>query len=428
MVKHLSPGALRMNPNNPRVIKNAKFQLLVNSLKEDPEMLEARPIVTDPDLMVLGGNMRLKAARTAGLETVPVYVADWDEVKQRRFIIKDNASYGEWDWDVLLNEYEPDELQAWAVDVPDYRGNDDDATDDHFEVPENVETDIQPGDRFQIGPHRLICGDSTRLETIETLLPDTWADLVLTDPPYNVALGMDETPEEAKKRNRRTDGKTVKNDKMTDVGFRTFLTEAFTALNSKTKRGGGWYVFHADSEGLNFRQAIKDAGIEQKQTLIWVKNAIVMGRQDYQWQHEPIIYGWKPGAAHYFTDDRTNSTVILDDPPNPSKLTKPELVKLLTEVLEYPSTVIHHDKPSRSSEHPTMKPVELVGYLIGNSTKPGDTVLDGFLGSGSTMVAAHQLGRVCAGVELDPAYCQVIIDRMRALDPDLVITKHPAQP
>lgn len=415
MVQHLPPSELKLNPRNPRVIKNKKFELLVNSLREDPEMLEARPIVTNPDKVVLGGNMRLKAAQAAGLKTIPVYVADWDEVKQRRFIIKDNSSYGEWDWDMLLNDYEPEELQSWAVDVPDYEEPADEVEDDNYEIPDELETDIQPGDRFQIGPHRLVCGDSTLKETFETLLPETWANCVITDPPYNVDY-------------QSADGKKIQNDNMSAGAFRSFLTEAFTAMNARVKMGGSWYIFHADSEGLNFRLAMRDALITMKQNLVWVKNALVLGRQDYQWQHEPILYGWKPGAAHYFTDDRTNSTTILEDPPNPDKMSKHELQKLLREILQMPTTTIHHDKPSRSSEHPTMKPVTLVGYLMQNSTKPGDVVLDGFLGSGSTMVAAHQLGRVCVGAEMDPKYCQEILDRMTALDPTLTITRNPAPP
>lgn len=373
-------------------------------------MLEARPIVADPDLMVLGGNMRLKAAREAGLDQIPVYVANWDEVKQRRFIIKDNASYGEWDWDLLANDFDAEELEAWGVDVPDYREDKPEVEDDHFEEPDEVHTDIQPGDRFRIGEHRLMCADSTKPETFEILLPAEWADLVMTDPPYNVDY-------------EGSDGQKIKNDKMGDSAFRQFLTEAFIAMNTKVKRGGVWYVWHADSEGLNFRQAFRDAGVTLKQNLIWVKNSFTLGRQDYQWQHEPCMYGWKPGGAHYFTEDRTNPTTIIDDQPDPSKMNKHELQTLLAKILDLPTTTIHHDKPARNAEHPTMKPLPLVGQMIANSTQPGEIVLDGFLGSGSTMVAAHQLGRKCYGVELDPKYCQVTIDRMRALDPTIEIAK-----
>ena len=410
MIERLKPSQLRMNPNNPRTIKTAKFRLLVESLEQDPEMLEARPIVVDPSMMVLGGNMRLKAARAAKLETVPVYIANWDEVKQRRFILKDNASYGDWDWDMLLNEWEPDEIQSCGVDIPDYEPDKEEAEEDNYEVPEVIHTNIEPGARFQIGEHRLIVADSTRKETFETLLPEQWADCVVTDPPYNVDY-------------TGSDGKKIANDKMGDAAFRSFLTDAFRAMNEKVKLGGGWYIWHADSEGFNFRAAMKDAGILQKQTLVWVKNSLVLGRQDYQWQHEPCLYGWKAGAAHYFTEDRSLATTIQEDPPDTSKMKKDELRKLLDEVLALPSSVIHHDKPSANKEHPTMKPIGLMGQLIANSTRKDEIVLDGFLGSGSTMVAAHQLGRRCYGVEMDPQYAQVTIDRMLQLDPTLKVEK-----
>lgn len=395
------------------MIKNRKFRLLVESLQEDPEMLEARPVVTDPTLTVLGGNMRVKAAREAGLREIPVYIADWDEVKQRRFIIKDNASYGEWDWDMLANEgYEPDELESWGVDVPEWKEEKPEVEDDHYEIPDDITTDIQPGDRFEIGPHRLIVADSTQSQTFETLLPTQWADLVLTDPPYNIDY-----------EGKTAERKKIQNDKQNDGNFRRFLTEAFTAINSKVKAGGCWYVWHAPTESPNFGRAMVDAGILTKQALVWVKNHFVMGRQDYQWQHETCYYGWKPGGPHYFIDDRTLVTTLIDNPPDIHKLTKPDLVDLLAKILDLPSTTIKHDRPSRSTEHPTMKPLPLIGELISNSTRPGEIVLDGFLGSGTTMVAAHQLGRRCFGVELDPKYAQVTLDRMTALDPNLKIVK-----
>jgi len=410
MIEYRKPSELKLNPNNPRVIKNRKFRLLVESLKEDPEMLEARPIVTDPNGMVLGGNMRLKAAREAEMELVPVYTANWDEVKQRRFIIKDNASYGEWDWDILANDFDATELEAWGVDIPDYKQDKEPVEEDNYELPDVIHTNISRGDRFLIGPHRLICGDSTDARTFETLLPDEWADAVVTDPPYNVDY-------------TGSNGKKIENDKMGNAAFLAFLTDSFTAMNERVKLGGAWYIWHADSEGLNFRKAMAAANVSHKQTLIWVKNSLVLGRQDYQWQHEPCLYGWKPGAAHYFTEDRTLPTTILDEPIDLTKLNKKEMTALLEQMFKAHSTVIHHDKPSSSKEHPTMKPVTLMGHLIQNSTLEDQIVLDGFLGSGSTMVAAHQLNRRCFGVELDPQYCQVILDRMQELDPTIEITK-----
>lgn len=407
----LDPNILKLNPKNPRIIRSHKFDLLVKSLRDDPQMLKARPIVVDPNLMVLGGNMRLKAARVAELNPVPVYIAGWDEVQQRRFIIKDNSSFGEWDWDVLCNDFDADELQEWGVDVPDFEPEEKpEAEDDNFEVPEEVQTDIQLGDRFAIGPHRLICADSTLTETFETLLPDEWANAVVTDPPYNVDYTTDNHAK-------------IANDNMSDASFLAFLLDAFKAMNNRVKMGGAWYIWHADSEGLNFRRAMKEAGILQKQTLVWVKSSFTLGRQDYQWQHEPCLYGWKPGAAHYFTEQRSLSTIHEDPPVELDKMNKAELKELLAKMLGTHTSVTKHDKPKRNDKHPTMKPIPLVGEHIANSTQPGEIVLDGFLGSGSTMVAAHQLGRRCYGAEMDPKYCQIIIDRMRELDPTLEVTK-----
>ena len=204
-----------------------------------------------------------------------------------------------------------------------------------------------------------------------------------------------------------------------------FLYDFYTALGSYTKPGGAWYVWHADSEGANFRQAMKDSGIMVKQCLIWVKNSMVLGRQDYQWKHEPCLYGWKEGAAHYFTNERTHTTVI-EDKIDVKKLTKDEMKKMLTEILsdKNKTTVINCDKPFRNAEHPTMKPILLLAPLIKNSSKENQLVADGFLGSGSTMVASHQLKRKCYGMELDPKYCDVIVKRMLNLDDTLTVKRN----
>jgi DNA modification methylase len=275
-----------------------------------------------------------------------------------------------------------------------------------------LNTDIVLGDLFEIGEHRLLCGDSTQVDTWQKVMDDKLCDMVMTDPPYNVDY-------------QGGTGLKIMNDKMENNTFYQFLYDFYTALGSYTKKGGAWYVWHADSEGANFRQAMKDAGIMVKQCLIWVKNSMVMGRQDYQWKHEPCLYGWKEGAAHYFTSERTHTTVI-EDKLDIKKLTKDEMKKMLTEMLsdKNKTTIIHCDKPHRSAEHPTMKPILLLAPLIQNSSKENEIVADGFLGSGSTMVASHQLKRKCYGMELDPKYCQVIIDRMRKLDPNLVIKRN----
>lgn len=254
------------------------------------------------------------------------------------------------------------------------------AEDDNYEIPDHIETNIVEGDLIEIGPHKLLCGSSTKVDTWDKLMGGELADLVLTDPPYNV----DYT-------GKTKDSLTIQNDKQEDGVFYQFLYEFYTALGAFTKRGGVWYVWHSDSEGANFRKAMKESGIPVRQCLIWVKNSMIMGRQDYHWQHEPCLYGWKEGASHGWYSDRKQTTIL------------------------------NFDKPNRNAEHPTMKPVELIAYQMGNSSKQGDIVADGFGGSGTTMVAAHQMNRVCRMMEIDPKYCQVIVDRMAKLDPNLTI-------
>ena len=393
-IEKIDISEIKPNPSNPRSIKADKHAQLVKSIKDFPQMLELRPLIIDKKGFVIGGNMRLAAAKEAGLKKIPVMRAESLTPAQiKEFIIKDNVGFGEWDWDALANEWDVDKLEEWGLDIPGFDNAAVDAKEDDYEMPEEVATDIKIGDMFQIGVHRLLCGDSTKKETFEVLFGEHMADLVLTDPPYNVALGM-ETVQQAKVRNRRTDGKVIANDKMSSDEFYKFLYDFYTALGFFTKSGGSWYVWHADSEVVNFRKAMTDAGLMVKQGLIWEKSSLVMGRQDYQWMHEPCLYGWKEGAAHCWYSDRKQTTIL------------------------------KFDKPSRNPEHPTMKPIALFGYQIGNSSKKGDIVADGFGGSGTTMVACHQMGRRAYLVEYDPKYCQVIVDRMLKLDPNLTVTKN----
>jgi DNA modification methylase len=374
---------IKPNPKNPRIIKDDKFAKLVKSLKDFPEMATVRPIVCNTDMVILGGNMRYKAMKEAGWKEVPVEVVDWPQDKQDEFVIKDNVSGGEWDWEQLANEWDADKLDEWGLEVPDFEATQLEVEEDDYEIPDEIQTDIVLGDLFEIGQHRLLCGDSTQTDTFKRLFGEELADLVVTDPPYNVAY-------EGKTKAKLT----IENDSMADGDFYQFLYDFYTALGSYTKAGGAWYVWHADSEGANFRKAMADSGIMVKQCLIWVKQTMVMGRQDYQWKHEPCLYGWKEGAAHGWYSDRKQTTVL------------------------------EFDRPSRNAEHPTMKPVPLIAYQIGNSSKQGDIVADGFGGSGTTMVACHQMGRRARMVECDPKYCQVIIDRMLKLDPSLDVKRN----
>jgi site-specific DNA-methyltransferase (adenine-specific) len=333
---------------------------------------------------------------------------------KNQFLIKDNVGFGEWDWDDLANNWDVEQLTEWGLDIPDLNLDDTiiSAEEDDYEIPETITTDIVLGDLFEIGDHKLLCGSSTETDTWAKIFNNELADMVMTDPPYNVNY-------------EGGTGLKIMNDEMSNDSFYQFLYDFYTALGSYTKPGGGWYVWHADSEGANFRQAFKDSGLLLKQCLIWVKNALVMGRQDYHWKHEPCLYGWKEGAAHYFTEDRTKTTVI-EDVIDFKKLTKSELLELVKDITsdKQKTSIIHCDKPSKNDVHPTMKPIKLLAPLIENSSKIGQLVADGFLGSGSTMVAAHQLKRKCYGMELDPKYCQVIVDRMMQLDSSLVIKKN----
>ncbi len=381
-IELLSINKIKNNPNNPRLVKDDKFEKLVNSIKTFPEMLKIRPIVVNKDFIVLGGNMRLKACREAGLKEIPIIQASQlTEEQQREFIIKDNVGFGEWDWEMINAEWDVEQVEEWGLDVEDLFVNEVIETeDDDYVEPDDLKVDVVLGDLIEIGEHRLLCGSSTEIDNWDKLTKGELFDLVVTDPPYNVDY-----------QGKTKDALTIDNDSMGDDDFYQFLYDFYTATNTYVKKGSGWYVWHADSEGANFRKAMVDAGILLKQCLIWVKQTMVMGRQDYHWKHEPCLYGWKEGASHKWYSDRKQTTVL------------------------------EFDRPFRNAEHPTMKPIPLISYQITNSSKKGDLICDAFLGSGSTMVASHQLKRKCYGMELDPKYCQVIIDRMIKLDDTLEV-------
>lgn len=380
-------------PSNPRFIKDERFEKLVKSLKDDPEMLGLREVIAydyNGELVVIAGNMRLKACQRIGIKEVPTKIlpADTSVEKLKAYTIKDNVPFGETDWSMIANEWDTEQVTEWGLDIPDFPNNPD-AQEDDYEIPDEITTDIVLGDLFEIGPHRLLCGDSTQTDTFTRLLGQQMADMVITDPPYNVAIQGGDHGNPGRK-----NGKKIENDSISDEDFYQFLYDFYTALASYTKPGGVWYVWYASRESVNFHKAMSDAGITPKQDLIWLKSSIVMGRQDYQWKHEPCIYGWKEGAAHGWYSDRKQTTIL------------------------------EFDRPSRNAEHPTMKPIPLFGYQIGNSSKQGDIVVDAFGGSGTTMVACHQMGRKAYLVEYDPKYCQVIVDRMRKLDPAIEIKRN----
>ena len=374
------------------------------------------PIAVDENKVIIEGHGRLIAAKELDIKTVPViYLRHLTEEQKKAYRIahnKINMNSG-FDMGMLqaeLNEilsadfsiealgFDETEIDEILQSVDEVYGLEDiaenynsqndfsereeeseyDVTEDEFSHDEAIAKIKEPrtkqGDIWLLGNHRLICGDSTDEKVIKKLMSSQKADMLLTDPPYNVAY-----------QGGTSEKLTIDNDDMSDEDFADFLTSAFSAADSNLKQGGAFYIWHADTEGLNFRKACKTVDWQVRECLVWVKNTLVLGRQDYHWRHEPCLYGWKSGKAHYFVNDRTQTTV-----------------------LEY-------DKPARNAEHPTMKPIPLFAKLIENSTKENENVLDTFGGSGTTLIACEQLNRNCYMVELSPVYCDVIVNRWEAL-------------
>lgn len=358
---------------NPRINDNA-VPAVMKSIEEFGFKV---PIVIDKNGTIVTGHTRLKAAKKLGMKTVPCIVADDLTPEQiKAFRLADNkvAEAAEWDME-LLNE----ELDGIIdIDMSDFNFGDitdspssEDVVEDNGE---NIELPSEPktrlGDIWMIGRHKLMCGDATSEDVLKRLMGGDKADMYLTDPPYNVAY-----------EGKTEDKLTIQNDSMEDSAFYQFLVDSFVAADSVMNEGAAFYVWHADSEGYNFRGACRAVEWELRECLIWNKNTMVLGRQDYQWKHEPCLYGWKGGAEHNWYSDRKQTTVI------------------------------DMNKPNRNAEHPTMKPVQLFAYLIENSSKPGDIVLDSFCGSGTTLIACEQMSRTARVLELDPKYCDVIIKR-----------------
>lgn len=390
---------------NPRQNEKA-VPYVANSIREFGFKV---PIVVDESHTVICGHTRLAAAKSLGLEEVPCIIAtDLTQEQVQAFRLADNkvAEIAEWDEELLQDEL--DDLSD-IFDMSDFGFFD---GLDQEEEPEAYEDDYDPeltatpnavlGDIYQLGEHRLMCGSSTDATDVEQLMNGEVADLCITDPPYNVDY--------------KGEAGKIMNDKMGDANFYQFLYDFYGNMLAALKPGGAFYIFHADREGSNFRGALKDAGGQVKQCLIWVKNNLVLGRQDYQWKHEPCLYGWKDGGAHFFIDDRKQTTVI-EDRPNLREMTKAQLIDYIKAHQDdgHASTIIHEDNPEASDLHPTMKPIKLVGRLMANSSNQGEIVVDFFGGSGSTMVAAEQLKRKAYLMELDPRFVDVIIDRWQKM-------------
>lgn len=378
------------------------------------------PILIDEEGMIIAGHGRVMAAKKLGYAEVPAMVArGWSEAQKRAYILADNqlALNAGWNNELLKIELTDLKLEGFDLDLigfgdmltdlldPDAGsgGKDPDAAPP---PPDNPASTL--GDVWVLGPHRVICGDSTKAETWAALMGDERADIAFTDPPYNVAYES------------KLAGK-IKNDDMDDSKFRAFLTDAFTAAYGVLKPGAAIYVAHADTEGYNFRHAFRAAGFKLSGCLIWKKDSLVLGRSDFQWMHEPILYGWKPGSRHRWYGGRKLTTVqdwggdpVVDLGDGRYQITVGERVLTLTgdvKIEETPSSVVFHEKPKRSGEHPTMKPVGLVEKFLRCNARSGDLVIDGFGGSGSTMMAAERLGMSARLIEFDPKFVDVIVRR-----------------
>lgn len=417
-------------PKNPRFIREGKYEKLLQSIKDDPEMLSLRELIVldsgdkNVGYVIIGGNMRFRAMKELGYKEAPTKIlpSDFPVDKARRIILKDNASFGETDFDALLSDWSIEDISSAAIDIPDiddpHLEEAEDAEEDNFDVAGNIPKVAQAkdGDIYRLGEHRLICGDSTKQEYINALMDGEAADLLVTDPPYNVDYS-----EKNEALNRADGGKRIQrdivSDKMDEEAFVSFLMAAFKNANSVMRAGAAFYVWFADNHFTEVWKSLMSNQLNVKQQLIWNKNNLILGRLDYQMKHEPCLYGWKDGAAHYFVDKR-NLVTVIEDKKDLENMSKQEMKDLLEKIFlkqELPSTVIDCDKPQRSADHPTMKPIPLMGRLIANSSRRKDIVLDLFGGSGTTLIAAEQLGRKCRMVEYEPIYVDVIIKRWEEL-------------
>jgi len=382
--------------NNPRNNDEA-VDKVANSIKE---FGFKQPIVLDKNNVIVIGHTRLKASKKLGLDSVPcLYADDLNEDQIRALRIADNKVGEIATWDLEKLDIELDlidldmsefgfEVEETPVEV---------VEDEVPDIPKEAKSKL--GEIYQLGRHRLMCGDSTDQKQVSKLMNGQVADLLITDPPYNVDY-------------TGGTGLKITND-MQEVGqFENFLTDAFA--NNNLKSGGAFYVFHASRYQREFENALNNNDLKVRQQLIWNKNSLVIGRQDYQWKHEPCFYGWKEGT-HYFIDKRNLTTVIDDEELDISKMKKKELKKLVEQMMSAQTTILDEDRPNKSEEHPTMKPVKLMARFIQNSSKPKELVLDLFGGSGSTLIASEQTGRTCNIMELDPLYVDVIIERWENL-------------
>ena len=439
MIRTNKQGKLEMELRPISKLKPAEYNPRKKLQPGDPEYEDikrsietfgyADPIIINKDGTIIGGHQRLTVLRDLGYEEVSVIVVDLDKNHEKALNIALNKITGEWDQELLKELLEDLDLNGMDFETTGFKKNeieelyislekDAQANDDDFDAEEAYEEIEEPrtkrGDVWILGRHRLMCGDCTVSEDVDRLMDGEEADLVITDPPYNVNYGdKAEFLDEYLEKGHRNTGR-IRNDNMDSDSFYRFLLDAYRSMQRVMREGAAIYVFHAESTGKQFREAFEEAGLKLSQCLIWEKNTFVLGRQDYQWRHEPCLYGWKEGAAHYFIDDRTQDTVLLDDEVDLKAMTKSELIGYIEEItgkFKDQTTVFYENKPTRNDMHPTMKPIPLLGRMIKNSSKPKWKVADFFGGSGSTLMAAEQLDRSAYIMELDEKFCDVIVRR-----------------
>jgi len=411
------------NPRKDLTKGDPEYKKIERSIKEFGYV---DPIIVNKDMTIIGGHQRFKVLVDLGYTELDCVVVDLPKDREKVLNVALNKISGEWDEALLIELLgelgDLTELTGFDAEEVDrlLNGEDNEVKEDDFNVEDALQaiTDpvAKPGGIWQLGRHRLMCGDATILDDVEKLGGGTLAHMVFTDPPYNVNY-TGGTKEALK----------IKNDKMSDDKFYQFLYDSFVNLLVVTIPGGAIYICHADSEGLNFRKALKESGWMLKQCIIWIKNTFVMGRQDHHWQHEPILYGWAPGKHNWYGGRKQSTVIKSEDGVFVNNTTEGYQItfnngvqKIVINVPEYDvvaaysdelTTTWHVEKPIRNGDHPTMKPIKLCARAIDNSSKPDDIVLDLFGGSGSTLIAAEQLGRSCYMLELDPVYVDVIIKR-----------------
>lgn len=366
--------------NNARTHSKEQINKLRASIREFGFI---NPVIIDRDYNVIAGHGRILASQEEGIDKVPCVFVDYlTDAQKKAYIIADNRMALDADWDEELLKIEIESLKDEDFDLSftgfdesellDLFGDDSKGKveDDNFDLSSALEkaSFVEKGDMWTIGKHRLMCGDATSKEDVQTLMGDTKGNLILTDPPYGVSF-------------KSSSGLTIENDSMKNDEFYNFLLSAFKNMADHLEKGGSAYVFHADTEGLNFRKAFVDSGFHLAGCCIWVKNSLVLGRSDYQWQHEPVLYGFMQNGKHRWYSDRKQTTIW------------------------------NFDKPKKNSNHPTSKPLDLLSYPISNSTQENAVVIDTFGGSGSTLMACEKMNRICYTMEIDEKYASVILRR-----------------